>query len=135
MGGVELCNPRLICVHLWLCLSAIAYRRRRPTCVFVCLLNQPISGSTESIFTKFSPNDLVFGPRLLIKLSFSDRSRDTVMSTNSRGKIGKSAYSPLFVGMDYRNANGRINSTNDMSTLYRVGHKKVYSLFVWVNVQ
>jgi len=44
------------------------------------------------------------------------------MATNFRGKIGKSAYSHSFVALafrnilEYRNADGRVNSGNDLAT-------------------
>jgi len=55
---------------------------------------------------------------------FCDRSRDVAMATNLGTKSAKSAYSPLFValafrnGLEYRNADGRVNSGNDLTTSF-----------------
>jgi len=60
----------------------------------------------------------------MIRPSFSERSKDVAIATNCRRKITEIGLLtfilrtgiPKWIGIEYRNINGRINSNDDSST-------------------
>ena len=80
-----------------------------------------ISGSTGPIFTKFSPNGRYLVVDYWFNLLFWSVKR-CCYRNQFYGKTAKSAYSPSFValpfqnGLEYRNADRRVNSANDLAT-------------------